>query len=90
MLSLGVLDFSGVNWNSVNWCWGWLVSVVVVAVDWSGMRVVIVLWLIVGSWVGRLTSESTLNSGEVLGFFMLNFWGVYWDSIDWGWGISVS
>lgn len=63
--------------------------VVAVGWSWSVMVVVVGLRLMIDQGVGRLASKSALNGSKVLSFFVLDFWGVNWDSVNWCWGISV-
>lgn len=89
VLGLLVGDFSGVDWDSVDGCWGWLVSVVVVG--WGVVvgrgsivsRGSVVRWGVVSLGLGGS------DSGEVEGLFVSDFGSVNWDSIHWCWGISV-
>lgn len=94
MVGLGVLNFGSVDWDSVHWCWCWLVSPMVV-VSWG---VVVVGWsmLINGglSVVSRVTSITDLSLGfsdesEMVGLGVLNFSGINWDSVHWCWGVFV-
>lgn len=88
MLCFFVLNLGSVDWDSVDWCWCGLVSVMVVG--WS----MVVLWGSIVAWSVMAWSMVGLalgsgNSGEVEGFFVLDFGGVNWDSVHWCWGESV-
>lgn len=50
------------------------------------LRLVMILRLVN---IGGMTRECTLDGGEVLCFFVLDFRGVDWNAVDWCWGISV-
>lgn len=84
-----MLNLGSVDWNSVDGCWCGLVSVMVIS--WG----MVVLWGSIVAWSGimawsvvRLALGSS-DSGEVEGFFVLDFGCVNWDSVHWCWGESV-
>lgn len=89
-LRLSLSNHKSLTWDSVHWGWCWLVSVLVIAFNWSGVVVVVGQLGCVDQGVGGLTGKGALDGSEVLGFFVLNFRGVDWDSVDWSWGVSVS
>lgn len=89
VLGFFVGNLSGVDWDSVHWCWGWLMSVMVVG--WGvvvGGGSIMSGGGVVGWGVVSLSLGGS-DGGEVKGFFVGDFGGVNWDSVHWCWGVSV-